>query len=102
MAATTPSSSMSSRKVHEALKTMRLILKDVANDPLAHATLSATLVPGIDPPGTPMLDAFGNAVAANAIPKDVARSLSHLLVSLASSDTLFAALRHSDRSSVQL
>lgn len=90
------------KKVHEALKTMRLILKDVANDPLARATLSATLVPDVDPPGTSVLDAFGTAVAANAIPKDVARPLSHLLVSLARSDALFAALRHSERSSVQL
>ena len=97
-----PPPSVPDKKVHEALKTMRLILKDVANDPLARATLSATLVPDVDPPGTSVLDAVGNAVAANAIPKDVARPLSHLLVSLARSDALFSALRHSERSSVQL
>jgi len=97
-----PPPSVPDKKVHEALKTMRLILKDVANDPLARATLSAALVPDVDPPGTSVLDAVGNAVAANAIPKDVARPLSHLLVSLARSDALFAALRHSERSSVQL
>jgi hypothetical protein len=95
-------SSVLDKRVHEALKTMRLILKDVANDPLARATLSETLVPEIEPPGTSVLDAFGNAVAANAIPKNVARLLSHLLVSLARSDALFGALRHSERSSVQL
>ena len=88
------------KRVHEALKTMRIILKDVANDPLARATLSATLVPGMA--GVSVLDAFSGAVASNAIPKDVARPLSHLLVSLARSDALFAALRHSEQSSIQL
>lgn len=92
--------SVPDKKVHEALKTMRIILKDVANDPLARATLSTTLVPGMS--GVSVLDAFSSAVASNTISKDVAQPLSHLLVSLARSDTLFSALRHSEQSSIQL
>ena len=92
--------SVPDKRVHEALKTMRIILKDVANDPLARTTLSTTLVPGM--PGVSVLDAFSGAVASNAISKDVAQPLSHLLVSLARSDTLFSALRHSEQSSIQL
>ena len=94
------SRSVPDKRVHEALKTIRIILKDVANDPLARATLSTTLVPGI--PGMSVLDAFSGAVASNTISKDVAQPLSHLLVSLARSDTLFSALRHSEQSSIQL
>ena len=87
------------RRVHEALKTMRIILKDTANDPLARSTLSTTLVPG---PGVSVLDAFNNAVSSNAIPKEIAKPLSHLLVSLARSDVLFSSLRHSEESAIQL
>lgn len=87
------------KRVHEALKTMRIILKDIANDPLARSTLSTTLIPG---PGVSVLDAFDNAVSSNAIPKEVAKPLSHLLVSLARSNVLFSSLRHSEESSIQL
>ncbi|KAF8492529.1 hypothetical protein F5888DRAFT_1728370 [Russula emetica] len=87
------------KRVHEALKTMRIILKDIANDPLARSTLSTTLIPG---PGVSVLDAFDSAVSSNAIPKEIAKPLSHLLVSLARSDVLFSSLRHSDESSIQL
>src|SRR6266478_3402550 len=87
------------RRVHEALKTMRIILKDIANDPLARSTLSTTLIPG---PGVSVLDAFDSAVSSNAIPKEIAKPLSHLLVSLARSDVLFSSLRHSEESSIQL
>jgi hypothetical protein len=88
------------RRVQEALRTIRIILKDVGNDPLAHSTLSTTLIPGMV--GVSILDAFNGAVSANAIPKEVAKPLSHLLVSLARSDTLFSSLRHSEESSIQL
>ena len=87
------------KRVHEALKTMRIILKDVASDPLARSTLSTTLIPG---PGVSVLDAFNSAVSSNAIPKEIAKPLSHLLVSLARSDVLFSSLRHSEESSIQL
>ena len=87
------------KRVHEALKTMRIILKDIANDPLARSTLSTTLIPG---PGVSVLDAFDSAVSSNAIPKEIAKPLSHLLVSLARSDVLFSSLRHSEESSIQL
>lgn len=87
------------RRAHEALKTMRIILKDIANDPLARSTLSTTLIPG---PDVSVLDAFNNAVSSNAIPKEIAKPLSHLLVSLARSDVLFSSLKHSEESSIQL
>jgi uncharacterized C2H2 Zn-finger protein len=87
------------KRVHEALRTMRIILKDIANDPLARSTLSTTLIPG---PGVSVLDAFDSAVSSNAIPKEIAKPLSHLLVSLARSDVLFSSLRHSEESSIQL
>lgn len=87
------------RRVLEALKTIRIILKDTANDPLARSTLSTTLIPGS---GVSVLDAFNNAVSSNAIPKEIAKPLSHLLVSLARSDVLFSSLRHSEESSIQL
>ena len=64
------------RRVHEALKTMRIILKDISHDPLARSTLSTTLIPG---PGVSVLDAFNNAVSSNTIPKEIAKPLSHLL-----------------------
>ena len=87
------------KRVHEALKTIRIILKDIANDPLARSTLSTTLIPG---QGLSVLDAFDGAVSSNAIPKEIAKPLSHLLVSLARSDILFSSLRHSEESSIQL
>lgn len=101
-ASTTISSNLISpdRRVHEALKTMQIILKDVANDPLARTTLSTAVIPGTA--GISVLDAFNNAVSTNDIPKAVAKPLSHLLVSLARSDVLFSSLRHSDESSIQL
>lgn len=87
------------KRVHEALKTMRIILKDIANDPLARSTLSTTLIPGH---GISVLDAFDSAVSSNAIPKEIAKPLSYLLVSLARSDVLFSSLKHSEESSIQL
>jgi hypothetical protein len=96
-----PSSlSVPDRRVQEALKTMRIVLKDVANDTLARSTLSATMIPGL--PGVSVFDAFNNAVSSSVIPKEVAKPLSHLLVSLARSDALFSSLRHSEESSIQL
>ncbi|KAH9010442.1 hypothetical protein EDB85DRAFT_2161285 [Lactarius pseudohatsudake] len=72
--------SVPDRRVQEALKTMRMVLKDVANDTLARSTLSTTLIPGM--PGVSVLDAFNNAVLSGAIPKEVAKPLSHLLSSI--------------------
>ena len=92
--------SVPDRRVQEALKTMRIVLKDVANDTLARSTLSTTLIPGL--PGVSVLDAFNNAVSSGVIPKEVAKPLSHLLVSLARSDALFSSLRHSEESFIQL
>lgn len=92
--------SVPDRRVQEALKTMRIILKDIANDTLARSTLSTTLIPGM--PGVSVLDAFNNAVSSGVILKEVAKPLSHLLVSLARSDALFSSLRQSKESSIQL
>ena len=92
--------SVPDKRVQEALKTMRIVLKDLANDTLARSTLSNTLIPGL--PGVSVLDAFNDAVSSSVIPKEVAKPLSHLLVSLARSDALFSSLRHSEESSIQL
>ncbi|KAI0260412.1 hypothetical protein BC834DRAFT_800986, partial [Gloeopeniophorella convolvens] len=79
---------------------MKIILKDIANDPLAQSTLSTTMVPGLA--GVSVLDAFNSAMSSNTISKEIAKPLSHLLVSLARSDALFSSLRHSNESSIQL
>ena len=91
---------VSDKRIHEALKTIRIILKDIANDPLALSTLSTTAIPGTD--NVSVLDAFNNVVSSNTIPKEISKPLSHLLVSLARSDALFSSLRHSEESSIQL
>src|SRR6266404_4629405 len=98
--ASAPSEPSAEKKVQEALKTMRIILKDVANDTLACSTLSTTLIPGMH--GVSVLDAFNDAVSSGVIRKEVAKPLSHILVSLARSDALFSSLRHSEESSIQL
>lgn len=91
--------SMSSKKEEAALKTMGNVLNIAGKDPLVHSTLASAVVPGA---GNSVLEILNHTVAAGTISKDLAKSLSMTLVSLARSDALFAALRHSNAPALQL
>ncbi|KAG2101357.1 uncharacterized protein F5147DRAFT_581566 [Suillus discolor] len=82
-----------------ALKTMGNVLNIAGKDPLVHSTLASAVVPGA---GNSVLEILNHTVAAGTISKDLAKSLSMTLVSLARSDALFAALRHSNAPALQL
>jgi Zinc finger, C2H2 type len=88
------------QKSDAAIRTMKSILAFVENDSLAHATLSSSLVPTSD--GGNVLDALKQAVTSGIIQKSIAMPLSQVIVSLARSEILFGALRHSNASSIQL
>lgn len=94
-----PQSSTSSKKEEAALKTMGNVLNIAGKDPLVHSTLASAAVPGA---GSSVLDLLSHTVAAGTISKDLAKSLSMTLVSLARSDALFAAMRHSNAPALQL
>jgi hypothetical protein len=88
------------RKSDAAVMTMKSILAFVENDTLARSFLSTSLVPASD--GGNVLDALHDAVTSGFISKNVAAPLSQVMVSLARSEVLFGALRHSNASSIQL
>ncbi|THH17893.1 hypothetical protein EW146_g2989 [Bondarzewia mesenterica] len=88
------------KKLGEAIMTMKSVLAFASKDPLASSTLSAAIVP--DSNGANILDVLTRTVASGTVTKNVAKRLSHLLVSLARSDALFSSLRHSNASSIQL
>ncbi|KAG2148692.1 uncharacterized protein EDB93DRAFT_1328257 [Suillus bovinus] len=92
-------SSTSPKKEEAALKTMMNVLNIAGKDPLVHSTLASAVVPGA---GNSVLEILNHTVVAGTISKDLAKSLSMTLVSLARSDALFAALRHSNASALQL
>lgn len=94
-----PQSSASSKKEEAALKTMGNVLNIAGKDPLVHSTLASAVVPGA---GNSVLEILNGTVAAGTISKDLAKSLSMTLVSLARSDALFAAMRHSNAPALQL
>lgn len=94
-----PQSSTSSKKEEAALKTMGNVLNIAGKDPLVHSTLASAVVPGA---GNSVLEILNQTVAAGTISKDLAKSLSMTLVSLARSDALFAAMRHSNAPALQL
>ncbi|KAG2039668.1 hypothetical protein BDR03DRAFT_950811 [Suillus americanus] len=94
-----PQSSTLSKKEEAALKTMRNVLNIAGKDPLVHSTLASAVIPGA---GNSVLEILNHTVAAGTISKDLAKSLSMTLVSLARSDTLFAAMRHSNAPALQL
>jgi Zinc finger, C2H2 type len=87
-------------KSDAAVMTMKSILAFVENDPLARSTLLSSLVPTSD--GGNVLDALQHAVTSGIIQKSIAMPLSQVIVSLARSEVLFGALRHSNASSIQL
>lgn len=94
-----PQSSTKSKKEEAALKTMGNVLNIAGKDPLVHSTLASAVVPGA---GSSVLELLNHTVAAGTISKDLAKSLSMTLVSLARSDALFAAMRHSNAPALQL
>ncbi|KAI0067214.1 hypothetical protein BV25DRAFT_1867744 [Artomyces pyxidatus] len=96
----TSSGSKQIKKIQEALVTMNSILTYVSKDPLAHSALQGAIVPELN--GANVLDVLKGAVSSGTLSKEVAKPLSHLLVSLARSGTLFSSLRHSNASSLQL
>ncbi|KAH0828131.1 hypothetical protein J3R83DRAFT_3805 [Lanmaoa asiatica] len=89
-----------SKKQDAALQTMKCILAITANDTLAHSTLASTVVPGTN--NDNVLDVLNQVVRAGSISKELAKSLTPILVSLARSDTLFATMRHSNAPAIQL
>ncbi|EIW83463.1 hypothetical protein CONPUDRAFT_122044 [Coniophora puteana RWD-64-598 SS2] len=93
------SESNSARKHEAAIKTMRAILDLTSGDSLARSALASTSIPNSD---DNLLSALQNISSAGSVPKDLARALSHVLVSLARSDALFANLRHSNAPAMQL
>ncbi|KAJ7028510.1 hypothetical protein C8F04DRAFT_61608 [Mycena alexandri] len=76
-----------------AVQTVRAILASLEHDSLAHSTLAASKIPEFA--GDSLLDILNNMAASGTIPPGVALPISRFLVSLAKSDVLFAALRHS-------
>jgi hypothetical protein len=89
-----------SKKEEAAVVTMKTILAYAEKDPLARSTFASTLVP--DTKEQNFLDFLNCTVASGAVSKDMAKSLSRVVVSLAGSDALFATLRHSNAASIQL
>lgn len=95
-----PPTANSSRKEDAVITTMMGILELIVNDPLAQSTLASAIIP--DSNGDNVLAVMQRAVAVKSIPKANAMPLSHILVSLARSDTLFGKLRHSNASAIEL
>ncbi|KAF9232664.1 hypothetical protein BU15DRAFT_80968 [Melanogaster broomeanus] len=93
-------SSTSSRKKDAALETMRSILALTTQDALAYSTLASTVVPGTN--NDNVLNVLNRIVHTRSISKQLAKSLSPMLVLLARSDTLFATMRHSNAPALQL
>ncbi|KAJ7267681.1 hypothetical protein B0H12DRAFT_967292, partial [Mycena haematopus] len=75
-------------------------LASLEHDSLAHSTFTLSKVPEFS--GDSILDILRNIAGSGKIPRGVALPLSHSLVTLAKSETLFGNLRHSDASSLQL
>ena len=89
-----------SKKQDAAMQTMKAILTITANDKLAYSTLAATVVPGTN--NDNVLNVLDQVVRAGSISKELAKSMTPVLVSLARSDTLFATMRHSNAPAIQL
>ncbi|OBZ74825.1 Transcriptional factor SWI5 [Grifola frondosa] len=71
-----------------------------STNPLVHSTLTASLVPIAD--SANILDVFNRCISSGTITKQLAKSMSDILLSLAKSDALFASLRNSDAPAIQL
>ncbi|KAF8444983.1 hypothetical protein L210DRAFT_3531661 [Boletus edulis BED1] len=89
-----------SKKQDAALQTMEAIIAITANDKLACTTLASAVVPGTN--NDNVLNVLNQVVRARSISKELAKSLTPILVLLARSDTLFATMRHSNAPAIQL
>jgi hypothetical protein len=95
-----PTSHIPSKKEEAAIATMKAILAFAERDTVVRNTLASAIIPESN--GNNVLDLLARSVASGTIPKAVTKPLSHLLVSLASSDALFSTLRHSNAPAMQL
>ena len=91
---------ITSKKEEAAVATMKVILAFAEKDTLVSSTLASAIIPESN--NTNVLDFLVQSAASGTIPKDVAKPLSQLLVSLASSDALFSTLRNSNAPAMQL
>lgn len=89
-----------SKKQDAALQTMKAILAITSNDKLAYSTLASAVVPGTN--NDNILNVLNQVVLTGSISKELAKTLSPILVSLARSDALFATMRHSNAPAIQL
>ncbi|KAF9472436.1 hypothetical protein BDN70DRAFT_478252 [Pholiota conissans] len=86
------------RKEEVIISTMKAILVLLDGDPLAKSTLDSTNVPN----GPSVLNVLQRCNAEGTIIKGIAGPLSQIIVSLARSDILFANLKQSNASAIQL
>jgi hypothetical protein len=86
------------RKEEAIISTMKAILGLLENDPLAKSILASTNVPN----GPSVLDVLLRCNAESTIGKGIAGPLSQIIVTLARSETLFANLKQSNASAIQL
>lgn len=89
------------KKQEAALVTVRTILSFAYKDPVVRATLAAHILPATTD-NRSVLDVLTQCATANSIQKDLAKSLSEAVVSLAKSDVLFSSMRNSDAPAIQL
>ena len=94
-----PPAQKQSRKEESVLSTMKSILSLVDRDPVAENALETALLP--DSAGN-VLEILRRSVSANNVFSHLCMPLSHTLVSLAKSESLFGSLRHSNIPSLEL
>ena len=94
-----PPTQKQSRKEESVLSTMKSILSLVDRDPVAENALETALLP--DSAGN-VLEILRRSVSATNVFGHLCMPLSHTLVSLAKSETLFGSLRHSNIPSLEL
>ena len=98
---TPPPAQKQSRKEGAVILTMKSILSLIDQDPAAENALKTALVPASAGNGN-VLEIFRRCVSANNVFSHLCMPLSHTLVSLAKSETLFGGLRHSNIPSLEL
>ncbi|KAL0958309.1 hypothetical protein HGRIS_000454 [Hohenbuehelia grisea] len=89
-----------SKKEEAALITMKAILGLIESDQTARTTLSLTVIPNTN--GANVFDMLVHTINVRRISKDLAMTLSPIMVDLAKSEGLFGSLRLSDAPAIQL